>query len=502
MRKLTALAAAVAALAVCTAPAGATDYFVTVGSDDFTSNFNCTLREALFAATNNTFRDACPAGSAASADVIQLIGGYSWTLGTFTVNGGGELVIRGVVTPPFTTLIDLGDLSRFLSIFDGADVTLESLNVRDGNAIAHFGNQRGGFVYAIDSALTLRNVNVVSSRANEGGAVYFASNGPSLLVERCQLTGNVAENGAGQVVPRGGALHLQLEGTASARVTDTRIADNEARSTLSGGHAQGGGMYAYFDDQAVVDVQRVEVDGNVAAAGSGGISGGAGAMLTGFGAARTNLADTTWTDNDLQGVGGFGSALWLGAYGTGSSRVDRARFVGNDLGQSASQLYLEAVGQSTLVASSILVADGSDFGLRGYAGQSSTLRIGHATIVGAATGAALQTAESGVIRVESSLFWDNDSDVIDTVPSALDPSTMTGVDPSFVSPATGDYALGPGSPAVDFGNRLLPSVGPFDLDHAPRVVGAQTDAGAYERGGLFADGLESGDAGAWSAASP
>ncbi len=501
MQKLTALAAAVAVLALCNAPLGATDYFITVGTDDATSNFNCTLREALFAATTNAPRDACPAGSAASADVIQLIGGYGWTLGTFTVNSG-ELVIRGVVSGSLTTLIDLGDVSRFLSVFGGADVTLESLNVRDGNAIAESVNPRGGFVYVVDAALTLRDVNVVSSRANEGGAVYFESDGPSLLVERCQLTGNLAENGAGQVVPRGGALYLQLEGTARGRVTDTRIVDNQARSTLNGGHAQGGGMYALFRDQAVLDVHRVEVDGNVAAAGSGGISAGAGATLTGLGAARATLADTTWTDNDLQGLGGFGSALWLGSYATTSSRVDRARFVGNDLGQSASQLYLEATEQAVIIASSILVADGSDFGLRGYAGQSSTLRIGHATIVGAGTGAALQTSESGVIRVESSLFWDNDTDVIDTVPSALDPSTMIGVDPLFVSSATGDYSLGPGSPAIGFGNRLLPSVGPFDLAHAPRVVGAQTDAGAFERDGLFADGLDSGDVGAWSAATP
>ena len=79
---------------------------------------------------------------------------------------------------------------------------------------------------------------------------------------------------------------------------------------------------------------------------------------------------------------------------------------------------------------------------------------------------------------------------------------MTGVDPLFVNAAGGDYTLGPGSPAVDFGNRLLSSVGPYDLAHAARSLGPQTDAGAFERGGLFADGFEVGDAGDWSAAAP
>jgi hypothetical protein len=128
--------------------------------------------------------------------------------------------------------------------------------------------------------------------------------------------------------------------------------------------------------------------------------------------------------------------------------------------------------------------------------------MGHVTFAGCGTGATLETTGAGVIRIESSLFWDNGEDVADTVPSAVDASTMRGVDPLFVNAAAGDYHLGAGSPAVDFGNRTLPSVGPYDLDHAPRVVGAQTDAGAFERGGLFADGFESGDRGDWSGAVP
>jgi hypothetical protein len=517
MRHLTLRAIVVVTLACSAAPAGATEYFITVGADDATTNGNCTLREALIAANTNAARDACLAGSPTSADVIQLIGGYSWTLGHFEVTGG-ELVIRGIVTPPFTTLLDLGDVSRFLGVFGGAAVTLEDLNVRDGNAIAHAVNPRGGFVYAVNSALTLRNVNVASSRASEGGGVYFASMGPSLLVERCQLVDNAAEGSSGQapssggqvgmeidgaVVARGGALYVSLGGAARARLADNRLAGNQARSTVGGQAAQGGAFYGELFSNAVIEVVRADFDGNVAVPGSGGSSAGGGAMLLGFDASRVTVSDTTWTDNDLQGSGTFGSGLWFGSYGTATRLLERARFVGNDLGQPPFQLYLEAFGQSTLVASNVLVADGGQIGMRGFAGQTSTLRIGHATVVGASTGAVLVSEGAGVVRVESSLFWNNSVvDVVDTSPSALDPSTMTGVDPLFVSPGTGDYRLGPGSPAADFGNRLLPSVGPWDLAHAPRIVGAQTDAGAFERSGLFGDDFESGDTGAWSADVP
>ena len=71
------------------------------------------------------------------------------------------------------------------------------------------------------------------------------------------------------------------------------------------------------------------------------------------------------------------------------------------------------------------------------------------------------------------------------------------MNPQFVDFGAGDFDLTAGSPARDAGDRTFASVGPLDLAHRPRVVGAQPDLGALERGGLFADGFESGDGGAW-----
>jgi hypothetical protein len=323
-----------------------------------------------------------------------------------------------------------------------------------------------------------------------------------LLVERCQLVGNRAESLDGHSFPRGGALSVSLGGNATARVVDSRFATNEARSTVSGQQATAGAIEAAFLDDAVLEIHRVELEGNVVTPGPGGLSSAAGAFLLGFGAALATVSDTTWSGHDLQGSGVSASALVVNSFGTGTRIVERARFVGNDVGQFVPQLTLDATGQSTLIASSLLVADGANTGIRARAAETSTVLIGHATVTGALTGALLETTEDGIVRVESSLFWDNDTDVLDTVPSSIDPSTMTGVDPLFVAPASGDYTLGPGSPAVDFGDRTLPSVGPWDARHAPRVVGVQTDAGAFERGGLFGDGFESGDAAWWSATAP
>jgi CSLREA domain-containing protein len=493
--------AVVLAAAAAAAPLGATSYLVTVGVDEMTDNGNCTLREALLAATTNAARDACPAGAAGAADVIQLVGiTYSWTLGAFAMNGD-SVEVRGPATPTPTALLDLADHSRFVTA-NGATLVLQKLVARDGNAFADAVDPRGGVVRAFGSVVTLRDSHFVSNRALEGGAVAFQSSTTALLVERCVFIGNSAENGAGFSFPQGGALLVSVEGTAGARIVDSRIAGNRARSSSAGDQAGAGGLWGAALGNAALELARVELADNVATPGAGGVSSGAGAILFTGDGGRASLIDTTWSGSDLQGTGLGASALRLTSFGASTVRIERARFTANDVGQPVAQLGLDAGGRAVVVLADALVADGSNIGIRARAAESSTVRLGHATVAGCATGATLEANDAGVVRIENGLFWDNGQDVADTVPSSVDPSTLMGIDPLFVDPTSGDYALGPGSPAVDFGNAALPSVAPYDLRHAQRVIGPQTDAGAFERGGLFADGFEEGDAGSWSADSP
>ena len=69
------------------------------------------------------------------------------------------------------------------------------------------------------------------------------------------------------------------------------------------------------------------------------------------------------------------------------------------------------------------------------------------------------------------------------------------------APGHADFHLLDDSPAIDQGSPdLAPS---FDFDGNPRPQGLGFDIGAFELGGpLFADGFESGDTSAWSAAVP
>jgi hypothetical protein len=67
--------------------------------------------------------------------------------------------------------------------------------------------------------------------------------------------------------------------------------------------------------------------------------------------------------------------------------------------------------------------------------------------------------------------------------SWVDQDVLVGVDPAFLSAATGDVRLTPGSAAIDSGLHAtpvgagLPSV---DADQAPRIRGGRIDRGAYE----------------------
>lgn len=70
--------------------------------------------------------------------------------------------------------------------------------------------------------------------------------------------------------------------------------------------------------------------------------------------------------------------------------------------------------------------------------------------------------------------------------SIYQPTAVANLTPGFVSPATGDYRLAPGSALVDAGDPAAPSAGEVDLDGKARAIGGicgttvRRDIGAYE----------------------
>lgn len=494
-------------------PMAAATIQVTATVDDNTANSNCTLREAIVAAQSDAAVDLCAAG--AGPDVVQVPAGtYPWDLGqVFQSSNGGALVLRGPATTPPTAIVDIDPVAsqRFMRLLNGADVTLEYLDLRNGDVTLNQSSKAGGALLAqdlVDVALVLRNVTLQGNRAVIGGGLYFETTSESpatsrLLIERSLIQANVATDTGG---PRGGGLFVQVRGGTTARIVDSEILLNRAESAVAGTQVYAGGLGAGTSDQSLFELRRSLVGYNEADAGSGANPFGAGAYLTPAGDSTMRIEDVRFEGNNLIGAfvdaGNYvASALHVSTSFAGSLVLDRIAAVGNDPGEPAVDLRLQHFSTGSVVARDVLVARGAERGAQ-VSASGSDLALAHWTVTGHAGEGLRLERGGGALRLDNSLLWGNGADLVQSGGPTIDPSCLVGVDPLFVDAGADDYRLSALSPAVDFGDRTLASTGPLDAAHAPRVAGLDTDAGAFERDALFADDFESADAGSWSSSTP
>ena len=114
------------------------------------------------------------------------------------------------------------------------------------------------------------------------------------------------------------------------------------------------------------------------------------------------------------------------------------------------------------------------------------------------TGLELDEVGTGSISLVNSVVFGNGSDIGTIGSPVVFPSNLVGIDPLFTNAAGGDYTLAAGSLAEDAGDSTFSGMGPYDLAHGARLVGPETDLGAFERGALFSDGFEAGNSAIWN----
>jgi CSLREA domain-containing protein len=482
------------------APGCAATIVVTTGADDLAANGNCTLREAVQAASTNLAVDLCAAGSLAP-DLVLLPQDAELGLGEIEISGSlGPLTLRGATSgqPPSIHPAAVNP-SRLFSLNDGVDITFESLVLEGG-----VNDNSGGAVRASDVDFTARYVTFRSNTAPvAGGLQFFATGALHLLLDHCSFTSNQAS--ADDTEARGGGVLIFVGAGATARIVDTEFTGNAAATVPGGFGASGGGLQAEIGTASTLIVERSTFTQNqVDPQDLQGADGSAALLRVSGAGSRLVVVDSVFTGNDIvQPVGGgFASTLFAFAADGAELVLDRLRLSNNDFGEPGRHLHLFGFGTATIAASNLLLANGPADGLGLDCGDGDC-RVGQVTITGHGQRAALlQAFFAGEIRLENSiLFAPHAVAVVGAV--VVDGSNLAdGTDPQFANAASGDYRLAAGSPAIDFGDSGLASVGPFDLGHAPRVAGLDTDAGAYEFDALFADGFESGDRGAWSAGVP
>ncbi len=284
------LAAIVAAAGVVAAPAVAAQLAVTTLADLDLVDGDCSLREAIHAANDDSPYGDCPAGE--GDDRIEL------TLpGTIVLTASLPLLGEGLTVAGLAASesgIDGGGLYRIFSLPGPANgatdrLRLERLHLADGRAAS------GGAV-AVGAGRSLELVDCVieGSVAEQFGGAAAALNADSVWIERSVVAGSVAlgRDGGGVAVTFANRLEI----------VDSTLAGNSAAV------GSGGGLLAYLVDQ--VTIRRSTISGNVAGDHGGGIEqvGGTGELA--FATVVDNRADTDdepggWGGGiDLAGVGG------------------------------------------------------------------------------------------------------------------------------------------------------------------------------------------------------
>lgn len=271
-----------------------------------TAAAQCSLRAAIQesnfdATTEETILLAVPAPAPGMAPVYGLTisgrGEDAAATGDLDITDDVEIV--GQSTPLAT--IDGLDADRVLDIFTcpTCAVVLEDLDVVNGSAVNTFdpNDGNGAGIQNIDGKLTLFNVGVFESTAQDGGGGITNFDGDVRLLDGSIVEGNtvtgVFANGAG-IANESGQLTLD----------DAWVIDNHATC------ASGAGIY----NAGTLTVHDVLFDGNVADCQAGAIAN----VATG----TATITDSTFSRNFADDGAGLNNA--------GTAIVRRSTFTEND----------------------------------------------------------------------------------------------------------------------------------------------------------------------------
>jgi CSLREA domain-containing protein len=295
-------------LALVSGLAHAATLNVTTTDDELNDDGDCSLREAVNAANNDTATDTCPSGDGLDT-IILPAGTYVLALAGMEEdnNTTGDLDIRSDVTlvgaGTASTIIDANALDRVVHIGGGTTVSISLLTIRNGflpeGALSGAGILNQG-------ALTLEQV-AIRDNFLTGNDVGQGFGGGISNCFQCNLTltdstvsDNTADNGGG--ISNGGTLVIQ-------------------NSTINGNRVDISG--AGITNSSQMTLTNTTISGNSANSGGGGIFQAAG---------EATLRNVTISGNSLSGS--LGGALFLGQDATmsiGNSILAGNRFADCDI---------------------------------------------------------------------------------------------------------------------------------------------------------------------------
>lgn len=239
--------------------------------DELNSDGDCSLREAITAANENSPVDACMAGNPVTTDTVTFdTAGTILLASQLGVTAGGQLEIDGVNV----ITISGGETTRIWWVEYGSNFTVKNMAIVDGFAASGAGifnnggnividdcelsnniaeGGAGGAIYNSNGTLVLSNSTFSGNSSMDfGGGAIFNEYG-TLIVSNSELLGNSAFNGGG-IRNDGGTItvtHSTLAGN-SGQVGGAIFnmgTVNITNSTLSGNYVEqtGAAIYSWFN---------------------------------------------------------------------------------------------------------------------------------------------------------------------------------------------------------------------------------------------------------------
>ncbi|CAA0100942.1 Uncharacterised protein [BD1-7 clade bacterium] len=445
---------------------------VDTADDDTIVNGNCTLREAIAAATANSNVDACIGGDDDDDRIVfdQTLEDSTITLAGTELSVASGLTIDGDTNaddaPNIT--VDADDQSRVFHIDTTESVILNGLTVTNGGTPY---NNGGGIISPrTNSDLTITNSRITSNGKSDGDYIYgagifslgnltmtnvevsdnrsYRATGAGLYVRNatltnCQVTGNRAEFGEG-----GGVFH-DGNGRTDLVIRNSVISNNSAE--------YGGAGVLSFDDMRV---ENSTFDGNVGRFGSGGAINNDSGNLT--------VIDSTLVNNSAGNAGGAITS------DSGNLTIVNSTIAGNHVGRTDSSrggtIFIFGIGNGyshTITSSTIANNTARNQGglrLEGAA-NGGTFDVINSIIAGN-TGEQCNPG-TNVINVASSLVGDGSCG-----------ATLTG------DPQLGELADNGGSTLTMLPANSSPAVNAGDNTDCGAGLGVETD----QRGKFRDDG--------------
>jgi hypothetical protein len=414
--------------------------------------------------------------------------------------GGGALVVNSSGT--ITTSKFLGnraELGGGVALVDG------TLVLKDSEVRGNLGVVRGGGLYDASNATVLRTKILDNTSNWTGGGVYIHQHAPTISLST--ISGNTAVNDGGGLYIHQSKVKL-LDSTIAGNSSDddgggVRVFESQGRferNVIEGNDAAdgGGGIRLSHVKSVLIDnVVRnntsgnigggIELDNDSSLVQGGLVSGNTSGSGGGIAISKVPTSGCVVEDVDIEGNDAtYGGGLYV-ADNYVPVAMRRLTVEGNQATRGAG-LYVRATNFTLDHA----VFDGngasSEGGAIAHAAGAAcstapcppanpvgTIRFVTAYASSAPSGAFLWTnrtglsIESSIIEASTGVGIDLDADIApptwrynDLRPRSFDdmadPTGTAGnisADPLFVSPSTGDFTLGAGSPARDAGDPAL-----------------------------------------------